>query len=330
MIVFIFFTLFGSLESNVRAAEGTSSQVGIRFTEKEEIEKPVTDEPPDLSSKEDTQGNSFGSGNRNESYNQKFPQTGVSSKTANLIGIICFGLGVYSLKRRGEKMKVRSKTAITSLIGIMSITGFATQAMAAIEPSVTEGSENGKGATSYGHIKLTQGDENTEPPILEPSEPGGSTGNKGPLTIDNVTPLLFSEHQLSGGKMIYKTISKNPNIQVTDSRGTGKGWALQVKSSEFIDQEDATKTLAGAEIHLPTGTLKTDDNNVSLIPEVKEIVLGTKDAEVQTMITAGEKAGLGSWVNTLDAEKVELVVPAGNLTGDYISTVNWSLLDAPA
>jgi len=89
-----------------------------------------------------------------------------------------------------------------------------------IDPSKVTGSSDGKGATSYGHIKVTPGDETTGPTDpIEPSEPGGETGNKGSLTIDNVSPLEFDTHQLSGGAVEYTTTTQNPNVQVTDIRG---------------------------------------------------------------------------------------------------------------
>lgn len=142
---------------------------------------------------------------------------------------------------------------------------FVTPAFAStIDPTEITGSPDGKGATSHGHITITPGDGTTGPTApIEPSEPGGETGNVGSLTIDYVSPLEFDSHPLASGSVEYTTTTQNPNVQVTDTRGTGAGWTLQVSTSPFIDQTDNTKILKGAVVSLPSGTAVTNPGNVS-------------------------------------------------------------------
>ncbi|MGE6610753.1 WxL domain-containing protein [Peribacillus sp. NPDC076916] len=202
----------------------------------------------------------------------------------------------------------------------------------AVDPTEVLGSESGKGATSHGHITITPADETTGPtdPIV-PSEPDGETGNTGALTIDNVSPLEFNTHQLSGGAVEYSTTTKNPNVQITDIRGTGAGWTLQVSTSPFKDQTDETKILKGASVTLPIGTAVTTPGNVSPAPELRAVQLGTDSAVTtpQILMTAEKLKGMGTWVDQFEPSSLKIIVPAGNLAGEYVSTLTWSLLDAP-
>lgn len=207
-----------------------------------------------------------------------------------------------------------------------------TSTFAAIDPTTVTGSDDGLGATSHGHITITPGDDTAGPtnPII-PSEPGGETGNEGSLTIDNVSPLRFDTHQLESGAVEYTTITKNPNVQITDKRGTGAGWTLQVVTSPFKDQTDGTKILKGAIVTLPIGEVESNAGNVSPAPELREVQLGTdsETTDLQTLMRADVNTGLGTWVNKFDPSNVKIYVPSGNLAGDYVSTLTWSLVDAP-
>ncbi|MEI5994502.1 WxL domain-containing protein [Candidatus Enterococcus mansonii] len=192
------------------------------------------------------------------------------------------------------------------------------------------GTPDGKGATSHAHMTLQPGDETTDPTDpIDPSEPGGETGNKGPLTIDNVTPLEFGEHKLAGGESIYSATSDHPNVQVTDNRGEGKGWTLQVTSSQFTDVTDVKKTLKGAVLTIPTGELKTTEGNVSEKPTAKEVHLTTDKPTAEVLMVATDKTGMGTWEDLFNAEKVTVKVPAGNFSGEYVSTLTWTMLDTP-
>lgn len=221
------------------------------------------------------------------------------------------------------------RVIFTSLLSIIVFTGTTTVHAEDSWKNVT-GSEDGKGAASHAHMHLVPSDDTdnpTEP--LDPSQPGGETGNKGPLTIDNVTPLEFGEHKLVGGESVFSTTSIKPNVQVTDNRGEGQGWTLQVTSSEFVDVADTKKILKGAVLKIPAGELKTTAGNVSEKPEIKEIQLGTDQSSTDTIMSAQSRSGMGTWVDLFDASQLTVTVPAGNFAGDYVSTLTWTLLDTP-
>ena len=229
-------------------------------------------------------------------------------------------------------MEEAKKAINAGIVSAAALFVFATPSFAAIDPLEVLASPGGKGATSHGHITITPGDETTEPtqPLI-PSEPGGETGNTGALTIDNVSPLLFDTHQLSSELVVYTTSTQNPNVQVTDVRGSGAGWTLQVSTTPFVDQTDSSKILKGAVVTLPIGTAKTTEGNVSNAPELRELKLGTdsEQTEPDVLMTAQANSGMGTWVDEFDPNEVTISVPSGNLAGDYVSTLTWSLVDAP-
>ena len=220
-------------------------------------------------------------------------------------------------------MKLKTMTML-GLIGSGMLLGASTSTAA--PQDVVTGSEDGKGGTSHGYINLTPGDSDTgKTDPTDPTDPSGETGNEGILTIDHVVPLLFSSHKLEGKEQVYNSVVDRPNVQVTDKRGEEAGWNVQVSQTAFVDQTDATKTLKGAKLVLPVGTLK-DVGNVSLAPELYAVEVNDAPA---TFMNAKTGSGAGTWTNFFDKDEIKLTVPAGNKKGEYMSTVTWTLMDAP-
>lgn len=295
-------------------ANTTTSQVGISFTEKEEAE-----EGSGTFEKNQVLPNTEGNGT-----SSRLPQTGEKKTEILLIvGLILLVASVL-IKKGGRKMKLKM-IAVMGLFGAGLLVGTST-VLAAPQDEV-KGSEDGKGGTSHGYINLTPGDKDTGPTDpIEPTEPPGKTDNEGELTIDNVAPLLFNTHKLDGKEQVYTSAVANSNIQVSDKRGEEAGWNVQVSQTEFKDMKDATKKLKGTKLVLPVGTLKTAGTNVSLAPEVYSVEV---NANPVVVMNAAKGAGAGTWANIFDKEEIKLTVPAGNKKGEYMSTVTWSLMDAP-
>ena len=299
----------------------TTSQVGIYFTEKEdkaEVENGniVFQKNKELPKTE---------GDRTSS---KLPQTGEhKDRHLFIIGAILLVASMLvkklRTKRGGRKMKLKTMTML-GLIGSGMLLGASTSTAA--PQDVVTGSEDGKGGTSHGYINLTPGDSDTgKTDPTDPTDPSGETGNEGILTIDHVVPLLFSSHKLEGKEQVYNSVVDRPNVQVTDKRGEEAGWNVQVSQTAFVDQTDATKTLKGAKLVLPVGTLK-DVGNVSLAPELYAVEVNDAPA---TFMNAKTGSGAGTWTNFFDKDEIKLTVPAGNKKGEYMSTVTWTLMDAP-
>lgn len=188
-----------------------------------------------------------------------------------------------------------------------------------------KGSDDGKGGTSHGYITLTVGDTGPKEP-LEPTVPPGVTGNEGVLTLDNIAPLHFSAHKLEGKEQVYSSVVENSNIQVTDVRGEETGWNVQVSQTPFKDMADETKVLKGAKLTLPAGVVKSDKGNVSLAPTVQSVEV---NADLAVVMNATAGTGAGTWRTVFDKDEIKLTVPAGNKKGEYMSTVTWTLMDAP-
>ena len=299
-------------------ANTATSQAGISFTEKEDM----------------------GAGNTSLPKNKDLPNTGVDRTSSKLpqtgetadgnlliTGLVFLGAAIavekLRTKRGGRKMKLKTMTML-GLIGSGMLLGASTSTAA--PQDVVTGSEDGKGGTSHGYINLTPGDtddEITEPE--EPTVPPGGTGNKGILTLDNIAPLLFSTHKLDGKEQVYTSVVENSNIQVTDKRGEEAGWNVQVSQTPFKDMIDETKVLKGAKLVLPAGTVKAE-GNISLAPTVRSVEI---NADLAVLMNAATGSGAGTWRTVFDKDEIKLTVPAGNKKGEYMSTVTWTLMDAP-
>lgn len=195
--------------------------------------------------------------------------------------------------------------------------------------STTIWADEADSATSSAHIKLQQGETTGPVDPIDPSEPGGETGNEGPLTIDNVTPFEFGTHDIESATQTYSITAENANVQVSDRRGEGQGWTLQVALSTFNDEDDTSKVLKGATLAIPQGTLKTTEGNVSEEPNNFSVSLAADGQSSATIMQADEKKGMGTWVDAFVSEEVQLTIPSGNFSGNYNATLNWSLIDAP-
>lgn len=210
-----------------------------------------------------------------------------------------------------------------SLVSILAV-GQVSHAEEAVK-----GSANGQGATSYGSIELTPDSDSGTAPLI-PTTPDGKTGNVGELTIDNVSPFVFGTQKLTGKKATFYSTTTDGNVQVTDKRGTGVGWTVQVRSSDFVDSQNATNILKGAQVNIPVGTISSDTDNSSTAPTASAVALNTTDT---TIFNAAAQSGLGSWVDKFDGttneSKVSIEIPAGSMKGSYVSTITWTLSDAP-
>ncbi|MBC1307728.1 WxL domain-containing protein [Listeria booriae] len=196
-------------------------------------------------------------------------------------------------------------------------------------------------ATSTGKIKFASDDssvtpldptnpDNPTPAIPDPSDPTNpGTGNTGALTIDFLSNIDFGDQKISNSTQTYKALNKNPYIQVTDKRGTGDGWVLTAVATNF---KDNAKVLKGAQMSFKNGQVRTKADNQSAAPTASDITL---NSNAQTVFSAGENAGMGTWLDVYDGtdganENVTLSVPSGNLAGDYTSSITWSLENTPS
>ncbi|MDK1739988.1 WxL domain-containing protein [Dellaglioa algida] len=193
--------------------------------------------------------------------------------------------------------------------------------------------------------------ENTDvtPPVnptdptdpLKPVKPV-NPGTQGPLLIDYVSNIQFSQQQISGKDSVYyaqldQLVDKNgkvgdyPNyVQVTDNRGSNAGWKMTVAQAQpFMNgknQLDGTVialmngTMSGTNAHQPTPASKA---------EIKP------DGQAVSVMTAKTDNGVGTWTerfgkdNTSAKQSISLFVPAESkkVAGAYKSELTWTLTD---
>lgn len=206
-------------------------------------------------------------------------------------------------------------------IGILGVSPIAAQAAPVTQTAVN---------TSTADITLEAGDTTTPVDPIFPTVPPGGTGNTGVLTLDNVTPFHFDKHKVVGGTATYSITADSANIQVSDRRGTGAGWKLDVTAATFKDKVDNTKVLKGAQVIIPQGDVVMTAGNTSEKPTASAVTLEALDGEQsQTLFQAEKDQGMGTWVNQFDPSEVKIVVPGGNFVGEYSSTITWTLGDTP-
>ena len=194
-----------------------------------------------------------------------------------------------------------------------------------------EAAEASKG-TSKANFELQAGDNTTVPELLDP-EIQPPTLNKGPLSLDSVSSFNFPTKKL--GSESQAPLEATPvegtklGLQVTDSRGQDLGWKLKVSATDFETTGENKLTLRGAVMTIPEGKLTTGEGvDPLLTPTAYKVNLSSKATPI---MSATSTQGRSSWSNAFEGngEKVTLAVPSGNKVASYVSTITWSLEDAP-
>lgn len=228
------------------------------------------------------------------------------------------------------------KKIISGLMISTVVLGFGISASAVDGVSEVTADGNNKQVNSDATIKVLEGDKTPTKPE-DKNEPDGETGDLGPLSLDQVIVFAFEDMKLSGTTQSIPLVAKGAqNVQVTDTRGTGAGWNLQIKQTPLVDTTDSTKVLKGSYITLKNAEIKAGTDNVESdkapVADNYESTAANK-GDFQKIITAQADNGMGTWrsfYNQTDTNDIKLVVPSGNLKGDYKGSVVWALSDGPA
>lgn len=151
----------------------------------------------------------------------------------------------------------------------------------------------------------------------------------GPLTLDAASNFNFGSIKLGEGDGVYTAIKDDKSvlgIQVTDSRGTGAGWNVDVSMTDFTGQ--GTNILKGATLTIPNGSVNTTSADKVKAPITKEVKL---NASPISIFTATKDNGMGTWTDLFEGKdkKVTLNVPEGNYVDKYTAKITWSLQNAP-
>lgn len=151
-------------------------------------------------------------------------------------------------------------------------------------------------------------------------------GESGAATIDEISAIEFGEKTLSDKEETYTAI--NPLLmKVSDTRGTGEGWALNAKITKFVKENDTSVELRGSVLTIAQGEVTSPSGSASEKPTAaKNVVLNDEE---HTLFAGRRDQGLGTWLNTVSASGVTLKVPNGNKAGKYTATISYVLAAAP-
>ncbi|WP_239256616.1 WxL domain-containing protein [Listeria ilorinensis] len=188
-------------------------------------------------------------------------------------------------------------------------------------------------------------DEDVTP--VNPDDSPTDGGTNGPLSLDYASNLDFGENVISTQDKTYQAKAQKlsdgsyvPNYaQVTDNRGTLKGWKLSIKQNAQLKTAES-ESLTGAAISFNNAELAsisastapgTVTSSFTLTPGVEE-----------TLLVAGEGEGAGTWVYrfgtdaNIDSSKkttdsVTLSVPGSTekLAKSYSASLTWTLKNVP-
>lgn len=179
----------------------------------------------------------------------------------------------------------------------------------------------------------------------DPTNPNGpNPGTGGPLSIDYASSLDFGKQKITSTDQVYKVKPQKfkgrgdgPNyVQVTDSRGTEKGWSLQVKQNGQF-KSTSGKALTGAEITFQNAWVNTASASPKPSITKSSFSLKTDGTGVaENIMSAKVGEGSGTYVlvfgnDTTAADSIELSIPGSTTkyAEKYSTSLTWTLTDVP-
>lgn len=152
----------------------------------------------------------------------------------------------------------------------------------------------------------------------------------GELKLNSVPVLDFGTHAISPDQQELAADSVTPVTEVSDLRGNGKGWDLNVTLSPFTLSEGGAATLQGASINVTNPKVGAANGTVGTPPAAVSEVEIASDSTETPVLKAGDKAGMGVWNLTWYAADTKLNVNPGTAqVGKSVATLNWSLQSTP-
>lgn len=249
---------------------------------------------------------------------------------------------------------------ILGLAGLASL-GLATAPLAVVHAADTADSMDSQATVTFTEDTDRKTSLNPTSPVTDdkknavtPLNPDGTdwsdsrTITNSALTIDYASSFDFQTKKMSTKTEVYSAKAQEykdsnnnqkigPNyVQVTDTRsGAAKGWTLQVSQPEEFKATSNGSALKGTKITLGNGAYIAGEL-VSNDMKAYSPVIEPGQAAVSVM-TAPTGQGRGTSLYTMGntdtaAESVKLEVPGSSEkeASTYTTTLNWTLLDAPA
>jgi hypothetical protein len=155
---------------------------------------------------------------------------------------------------------------------------------------------------------------------------GTSTISGGTLSMSSATIGNFSGITLNG--QVQTTNASIGNFSVTDATGTGNGWNVVVKATQFTDSvNNVTLPTGSLDIALPTVTAQTGASDVSTITTSSGKVDNATGVKV---LSAALNGGMGEYDVTYATNALTLtLLPKDVKAGTYTSTISVTLTTGP-
>ena len=236
--------------------------------------------------------------------------------------------GLFFVLKSGKENQMKQLKIL--LVALVLFSTFAITAIA--ESEISENTD--------ASITFVATDESATDPVNpdNPNETGTETGTgmNGKLTLDYVPCFSFGSQNVGTGVETFTATNLKPFIQITDKRGTGDGWKIQVKLTDFSGDKGTFKAV----LSLANGESLSTTNNKSTAPSVATPVTVTSgEGEVNVAIATTEtKTGMGTWIvrwypteteNTVNDSVTLTMDTSSILIGDYTATLDWIFTDAP-
>ncbi|WP_192917685.1 WxL domain-containing protein [Companilactobacillus mishanensis] len=165
------------------------------------------------------------------------------------------------------------------------------------------------------------------------NDPGNNgTGSVGQLTLDYVSNLRFGTHSIKQGGISVPATNTHAMVQITDLRGNGNGWTLQLKPEALVGEQTSSQITDGY-LYLGSEAIRKPSDSVSDPPitQSKRLMLG----EFDNVLKAPKNTGLSTWIlglnqntdspTTLVLNNIDAVQP-----DHYVGSLDWSLTNAPS
>lgn len=226
------------------------------------------------------------------------------------------------------------------------------------------------------NVQITSGEDDITPDPVQPFPTTGPILPVKDLGITSATNLYFDAIALSTSTVtrdaLYVRYDKDagtstpisnigtplpdvktdgtdlvPGFSVTDRRGTGEGWDLQLTLGDFTEQNVAegktAKTLRGAKLLYPVVTpLSNFETPVDERPVTLSQEFNAGDTGAKSVMKASAGQGKGMWEarynsraiqyaanNVADVSPIQLQVPSDNYAGSYQAVMSWNLVAGP-
>jgi len=159
------------------------------------------------------------------------------------------------------------------------------------------------------------------------------TFNPGDIDLSQVPAFDFGTQDISATEVSHLSTTATPVI-ITDLRGNGAGWKLNVSLSEFScgeDQEgEALASLLGSYITIDDAVTEAINGTNASEPANSDSIQINSDGSETTIWGAATDHGLGVWQLEWLANDATLTVLPGTARATVnTATLTWTLQDTP-